>query len=151
MFPAAVRRCLAVFLAVLLKNPIPLLWWLGMVNGENATTSDSVALLPTKPLEVVSVTIPEGSTFMDIARALENNGVCSQAAFYQAAQNYTVQSFNVPSSPDRCFKMEGYLFPDTYQFYVGEDPTSVLRKMLNNYAAKSGMPLGSDVDFGIYY
>ncbi len=108
-------------------------------NGENATTSDSVASSQQTP-QVVSVTIPEGSTFMDIARALENNGVCSQAAFYQAAQNYTVQSFNVPSSPDRCFKMEGYLFPDTYQFYVGEDPTSVLRKMLNNYAAKSGMP-----------
>ena len=76
---------------------------------------------------------------MDIAKKLESKGVCSKAAFYKAAQSYTVQSFTVPSSSNRCFKMEGYLFPDTYDFYV-EEPVSVLRKMLNNYAAKSGMP-----------
>ena len=77
---------------------------------------------------------------MQIAQKLEKSGVCSKKDFYKAAQNYTVQSFNVPSSSSRAFKMEGYLFPDTYDFYTNDDPVNVLRKMLNNYAAKSGMP-----------
>ncbi len=90
--------------------------------------------------KTVQVTFPEGSTFMQIARKLEEKGVCTAGAFYKAAQKYQVKSFTVPSGKKRCFKMEGYLFPDTYEFYTGEDPAEVLRRMLNNYAAKSGMP-----------
>ena len=89
---------------------------------------------------VVEVTIPEGYTFMQIASLLEQKGICSQTDFYQTSQNYQVQSFEVPSTSDRCFKMEGFLFPDTYQFYQNDDPERVLRTMLNNYAAKTGCP-----------
>jgi len=88
----------------------------------------------------VSVTIPEGFTTMQIAAALEAKGVCSKAGFVNAAEGYTVQSFSVPQSANRCFRYEGYLFPDTYAFYVDEDPVDVLKKLLNNYAARSGMP-----------
>ena len=90
--------------------------------------------------QTVRVTVPEGSTFMQIANTLEKKGVCTAADFYSTAQNYTVKSFTVPATSNRAFKMEGYLFPDTYEFYQGEDAESVLRKMLNNYAAKSGIP-----------
>ncbi len=34
--------------------------------------------------------------------------------------------------------MEGYLFPDTYRFYVDDDPQSVLVRMLNNFRDKVG-------------
>ena len=102
----------------------------GEGNGEGGSQSR----------KTVRVTVPEGSTFMQIANSLEKNGVCTAADFYATAQSYTVQSFSVPSTSDRAFKMEGYLFPDTYEFYQGEEPEAVLRKMLNNYAAKSGMP-----------
>lgn len=88
----------------------------------------------------VSVTIPEGYSFMQIAQKLESSGVCSAKDFYETAQSYSVKSFSVPNSSDRCFRYEGYLFPDTYEFYKNDDPQSVLIKMLNNYAAKSGMP-----------
>ena len=27
-------------------------------------------------------------------------------------------------------RLEGYLFPDTYEFYMGEDPVNVLNKMI---------------------
>lgn len=110
------------------------------VSSSKASSSASTSGSAQEPLVTVNVTIPEGSTFMDIANILERYGVCTKAAFYRAAQSYTVQSFTVPSSSSRCFKMEGYLFPDTYNFYKDQDPTDVLRVMLNNYAAKSGMP-----------
>jgi len=94
---------------------------------------------PTVP-EVVAVVIPEGFTFYQVARRLEANGVCTAADFTAAAQTYQIQSFYAPISPRSCYRMEGMLFPDTYEFYVGEDPTAVLRKFLNNYAEKSGLP-----------
>ena len=33
-------------------------------------------------------------------------------------------------------RLEGYLFPDTYEFYMGEDPRFILNKMLVNFDAK---------------
>ena len=86
----------------------------------------------------VSVTIPEGYTFMQIASLLEQKGVCSAEAFYRTCQSYTPKSFTISTSADRCFRMEGYLFPDTYLFYKNDDPQNVLIKMLNNYHAKAG-------------
>ena len=91
-------------------------------------------------LETVSVTVPEGYTFMQIANLLEQKGVCSAKDFYDAAQSYKVKSFTIPESSNRVFKLEGYLYPDTYEFYKQDKPTNVIIKMLNNYAAKSGMP-----------
>lgn len=90
--------------------------------------------------KIVKVTIPEGYSFMQIANTLESKGVCTAKDFYKAAQEYKVKSFTIPSNSNRCFKLEGYLFPDTYEFYTKTDPETVIRKMLNNYAAKSGMP-----------
>lgn len=103
-----------------------------------ATTTTTVTTTTTTARAEVTVTIPEGYTFMEIARLLEQKGVCSVADFYAVCQSYTPQSFTIPISEDRCFRMEGYLFPDTYRFYVNDDPKTVLVRMLNNYRAKVG-------------
>lgn len=107
------------------------------VKPTTATTTTATTTVPTARQEV-TVTIPEGYTFMQIAELLEQKGVCTAADFYTVSQNYTPQSFTIPISNDRCFRMEGYLFPDTYRFYVNDDPQSVLIRMLNNYRAKVG-------------
>lgn len=123
-------------------------------SSDSSSTSDSTAkptpkstpkptAKPTpkpteKPMETVRVTIPEGYTVAQIAQKLEENGVCSASEFVAVSQEYTPKSFSVPSDSNRAFKMEGYLFPDTYEFYVDDDPQDVLIKMLNNYNAKAG-------------
>ena len=39
--------------------------------------------------------------------------------------------------PDRPSRLEGYLFPDTYEFYVGEEnPENVVKRFLDNFANK---------------
>lgn len=109
-------------------------------NPSSLTPPSTVTSDPPAKPKVVSVTIPEGYSFMEIAATLQAKGVCSKADFYKAAQSYQVKSFAIPTSSNRAFKLEGYLFPDTYEFYLNDDPVNVIRKMLNNYAAKSGMP-----------
>ena len=100
------------------------------------TTTSIQSTIPAR--KEVAVTVPEGYSFMQIAQLLEKKGVCTAKAFYETCQNYTPKSFTIPISDDRCFRMEGYLFPDTYRFYENDAPQDVLVKMLNNYHSKTG-------------
>lgn len=102
------------------------------------TTATTVATTTTMVEREVAVTIPEGYSFMQIARLLEQKGVCTAEDFYKECQTYTPQSFSIPIDENRCFRMEGYLFPDTYRFYINDNPRNVLIKMLNNFRNKVG-------------
>lgn len=113
----------------------------GETNTADSTTKPTEKPTPKpteEPVKTVRVTIPEGYTVAQIAQTLEKNGVCSAKEFVSVSQSYSPKSFSVPSDSNRAFKMEGYLFPDTYEFYVDDDPEDVLIKLLNNYNAKAG-------------
>lgn len=88
---------------------------------------------------VVNVTIPPGYDMVDIAARLAQDGVCGQAAFLKAAQadDYH-QAFlkQLAGRRDVRYRLEGYLFPDTYQFYRNENPVDVVNEMLNDFAAR---------------
>lgn len=84
----------------------------------------------------VEVTIPERSNIDDIMRILEEKGVCNKADFRAAMKNgnYSDISF-VDDIPEEMvyYRFEGYLFPDTYQFYnydSAECAELAIRKML---------------------
>ena len=82
----------------------------------------------------VTVTIPEGFTVAQIFGRLEEYGVSTVAKLNDMASTHDYNfSFlkEIPlGSPDR---LEGYLFPDTYEFYLGEDPKTAINKMLVNF------------------
>ena len=88
--------------------------------------------------QVVRVTIPEGSTVVDIARILEDNRVCTVQDFYAAVNRtdyqYSFLTEEALNNTGRYFLLEGYLFPDTYDFYVNEHATEVVETMLDNFA-----------------
>lgn len=89
--------------------------------------------------ETVMVTIPEGLPLNKIARILSENGVC-EADDFMAKVNSTDFGFDfeqqIPDDSRIFYKMEGYLFPDTYEFYKGDTPLNVIRKMLVNFDSK---------------
>lgn len=101
--------------------------------------------------ETVSVLIPEGFTVDKIAKRLEENKVCTAAEFYRAVNqvDYTKEySFLKEASAvdrysSRVYKLEGYLFPDTYEFYVGCSGETVVRKMLDNFNNRVGASIRS--------
>lgn len=81
---------------------------------------------------VVDVTIPEGFTMYQIFKRLEEEGVCSYDELMDAAANYTYNySFLEGVEPGEAKRLEGYLFPETYQFYVGSQGSSAINKFLN--------------------
>ncbi len=79
-----------------------------------------------------TVTIPEGMTQAQIFALLEEKGVSTVDKLRETAANYDFKfSFLKGVLPlGDPTRLEGYLFPDTYEFYMGEDPVSVLNKMI---------------------
>lgn len=84
---------------------------------------------------VVKVTIPEGYNCRQIFELLAENKVCTVAALEEAAANGELKDYWFLEGLERGDKycLEGYLFPDTYEFYVNDKPIRVIEKMLNNF------------------
>lgn len=67
----------------------------------------------------VKVTIPEGSSVDDIAELLSKNGVCEKSDFLYEVQSGDFEFDFIKQIPkDQVhYRLEGYLFPETYDFY----------------------------------
>lgn len=82
--------------------------------------------------ESVKVTIPEGYTCAQIFALLEEKGVCSAAEL----KAYEVQSeywFLEGTNENAEYPLEGFLFPDTYNFYIGDSAKGVFRRFLARF------------------
>ncbi len=97
------------------------------------------------PREVARVTIPEGYTVPQIAKRLEESGICSASDFmvaldkdYSKSYDFIADLRHVPAEDRqaRVHELEGYLFPDTYDFYKGCSAETVVRKMLDNFDSR---------------
>lgn len=89
--------------------------------------------------ESVDVVFFEGITLYDAAQRLEENDVCNADEFIREFNNASF-GFDfeklVKVSSLKFYKMEGYLFPDTYTFYKDEDPKIVVKKIYRNFSIK---------------
>ena len=85
--------------------------------------------------EVVKVTIPEGYTCRQIFDLLEENKVCTRvdiaayAAYGEISDYWFLE--DVERGSEYC--LEGFLFPDTYEFYKNSSAREALEKMLDNF------------------
>ena len=80
------------------------------------------------------VTIPEGYTMEQIFHKLEDENVCSYDDLMDAAANYSYNySFIDQSMQGDSKRLEGFLFPDTYEFYQGMQASSAINKFLENF------------------
>ncbi|MCL2747190.1 MAG: endolytic transglycosylase MltG [Oscillospiraceae bacterium] len=84
----------------------------------------------------VKVTIPEGFTLKKIFARLDERGVCTEEELWMAARTHDFQYSFLEGLPKTVNRLEGFLFPDTYDFYLGDDPVKVLQKMLSNFNNK---------------
>ncbi|MBQ2829977.1 MAG: endolytic transglycosylase MltG [Oscillospiraceae bacterium] len=87
--------------------------------------------------ETVRVTIPEGYTVAQTIALLAEKKVNTVEALTEAAESYAFDYdfLNGAESGD-ISRLEGFLFPDTYDFYVGEKPSSALSKLMANFDLK---------------
>lgn len=84
--------------------------------------------------QTIDVTFPEGFSLHQIFKRLEENEVCSYDALVEAAAGYKYNySFLEGIEPGDMARLEGFLFPDTYQFYVGMQASSAINKFLERF------------------
>ena len=91
--------------------------------------------------ETVTLTFPEGFTIDQIVERLSQNGVASENALYKALNDDSLyEEFDflnsITDKNERYRALEGYMFPDTYEFYIDENPISVFRRFLDNFSKK---------------
>ena len=80
------------------------------------------------------VMLPEGYNMDQIFEKLEKEGVCSREDLYEAAaQTEFSYAFLEDMETGDAYRLEGYLFPDTYYFYQGMQAASAINKFLSNF------------------
>ena len=86
-----------------------------------------------KEADTVWLVFPEGWTIYQIIDKIDEFEVCSKeemlAAINEADFEFDFIS-EIEKNSDRTFALEGYLYPDTYEFYEKSDANSVIRKLL---------------------
>lgn len=90
---------------------------------------------PISGRQTVTVTLPEGYTLVKMAMTFEKTGMFTAKQFIRAAESFDYSQYAFLSESfgnmNVCFKLEGYLSPDTYEFYIDETPETVIKKLLD--------------------
>lgn len=90
----------------------------------------------------IRITVPEGFTTEQILQLLESEGISTREELIDVINNYPfkhefVQLLEAKGySKDRLYRLEGYLYPDTYYFYKDDSAVSIINKFLNNFDTK---------------
>ena len=116
---------------------------IGIGDHELNTTMDYSALINhmrsssgALTSETVRVTIHEGATVKQIIELLAEYGVSTVEELTDAAANYDYTYPFITGQKGDIRRLEGYLFPDTYEFYVNGNAANAIGKLLSNFNAK---------------
>ncbi len=94
-----------------------------------------------KSRSIVTITIPEGYTVDEIIELFTSQGMGTKEGFVDAINNFDydytfMDKLNaITLSPERRYRLEGYLFPDTYEFYTDSSEIGIVDKMLTAFEA----------------
>ncbi len=86
------------------------------------------------------VTIPEGFTTDEIINLLVETGIGTKEGYIEVINNYPFDYWFVKEidktdwkSTGRFYRLDGYLFPDTYEFYNESTERAVINKLLARF------------------
>ena len=105
--------------------------------------------------ETVDVTVPEGYNILEIAELLEESEVCGAQEFLKELEEGDYSDYDFIAAipeigagtdhPYRIYRLEGYLFPDTYTFYKACSPEAVVEKFFDNFETRVDTKLKSGI------
>ncbi len=126
------------------------LWarWLTLQNSQGGFKAGTYELSKAEPMQAIaakvwngevmqlSFTIPEGWSMRQMADYFQKEGFFSAQEFLDATQKITAKDFawlpqELPASAR--YRLEGYLYPDTYQVAAGMTATDIVKQMLARF------------------
>ncbi|HNT02653.1 MAG TPA: endolytic transglycosylase MltG [Bacillota bacterium] len=84
-------------------------------------------------IDTVKFTIPEGYNLAQIAERISSLGVVSPESIQAALKAEGYEYEFIEQIPDRENKLEGYLFPDTYEIYRDTTAEAIIKKLLGRF------------------
>lgn len=97
----------------------------------------------------VTVMFPEGMTVEQFAAILEENGLHTKDEILEACNSSDFDSYDavsrIPNADEKYYKLEGYLFPDTYNFFENDSVEAILNRFLNNFENRLDDELRADI------
>ena len=103
---------------------------------------DELMFFLTLESATVAVTIPEGTTYVQLKKLLHKAGLTFDDEEFDKCMNspdmFVDYDFisKIEINEDRDYILAGYLYPDTYMFDVNSKPETIIRKFLNNMRGK---------------
>ncbi len=99
------------------------------------------ALSPRKGVRLQKkITVPEGLTTDEIIEIFVSEGIGTREGFVRVIEHggdfgYGFLS-EIPENTDRTYRLDGYLFPDTYFVYADSTETEIITKLLRTFDRK---------------
>jgi len=107
--------------------------------ARGASTFDVLTLMESGRVKQHVVLHPEGATVAELARVLESERLATSAAVTRLASDRAFLATLTIEGPS----LEGYLFPDTYQFVRGMTTEEILTRMVQRLRTKLGPDLAA--------
>jgi UPF0755 protein len=86
------------------------------------------------------ITIPEGRTTDEIIEIFVSMGIGTKEGFREVIQNGGNFGYDflddIPCASERTYRLDGYLFPDTYFVYSDSSETEIIQKLLSGFDKK---------------
>ncbi len=83
--------------------------------------------------DITHFTIPEGYELRQIASLLAQKDLIDEDRFMDLVENEHFNYAFLKDVPERENRLEGYLFPDTYEVYVDATEEEIINKMLDRF------------------
>ncbi len=112
----------------------------GHVLGKGQSYKNIIKKLTSAPElsvnETVTVLIPEGFEAWQIARKLDELGIADEEKFLKELEEGEFDFDFIKDIKRKENRLEGYLFPATYEFFVGESEHDIICRMLKAFEEK---------------
>jgi UPF0755 protein len=125
------------------------LWtrWLRLREPQGGFKAGTYQLSVTEPMQTIaskiwagdtvqlSFTIPEGWSLRQMGAYFQQQGYFSAQEFFKAAEEFPIAAYPwLPADlPSGAVRLEGFLYPDTYQAAAGITPKAVLKQMIDRF------------------
>jgi len=88
--------------------------------------------------KVITLQFIDGWTALRMGMYAEEMGICSIDEWLAACNDVYDVSFydQISDAPEKFTRLEGFLFPDTYEFYEDVTPKEIIQKMLETFELK---------------
>ena len=103
--------------------------------NKDMNVGDALNILLNGKTAAVRVTIPEGLNVREMAKRFAEAGLVDEDEFLKVAKTFAPYDY-IESVPQADYRIEGFLFPDTYDFSNDATPESIMQKMADEFDRK---------------